>query len=117
MHQNRHGQLAVVGVMVERGTSENAALAVMERHAPDHGHDAFFSQVRIDARNLLPQSLAHFRYVGSLTTPPCSEGVAWHVLQQPIRTSAGNIRALASRMPYQNARPLQALYGRRLTLD
>ena len=46
----------------------------------------------INARDLLPQDQTYYRYMGSLTTPPCSEGVHWHVMAEPVEASADQIR-------------------------
>src|SRR5688572_17113438 len=70
---------------------------------------------------LLPDNRAHFRYAGSLTTPPCTEGVRWHVLEQPIEMSNAQvnkfIRALNRSCCLENARPTQPLNGRQVTKD
>ncbi|MCB9942559.1 MAG: carbonic anhydrase family protein [Geminicoccaceae bacterium] len=116
VHQNRHGQLAVVGVMIDAGPM-NPVLAAMEAYKPPEGPPAVVPGVFVNAADLLPPRHDYFRYTGSLTTPPCSEGVAWHVLDQPMTTSLDNLRDLAAAMPPHNARPAQALNGRRVTLD
>lgn len=69
--------------------------------------------VTFDPAKLLPASLAVYRYEGSLTTPPCTEGVRWHVARQRVSASAGQIAALHAIIG-DNARPIQPLYGRLL---
>jgi carbonic anhydrase len=66
---------------------------------------------RIDPAALLPASRRFFRYQGSLTTPPCSEGVLWTVFQQPIEMSEAQIRKFAGLFPV-NARPAKPLNRR-----
>lgn len=116
VHQNRHGQLAVVGVMIDAGPV-NPLIAAMRAYTPAEGDPVAVPGVHVSAADVLPPRLDYFRYTGSLTTPPCSEGVAWHVLDQPITASPMDIQALAAAMPHNNARPVQALNARRLTLD
>lgn len=65
----------------------------------------------IDLNGLLPENRNYFTYMGSLTTPPCSEGVLWLVLKQPIQVSADQV-AIFSRLYRNNARPIQSASGR-----
>ena len=112
VHENAHGQLAVIGVMVEPGADDNATLNLMARHAP---HDVGLRQMpetALQPHTLLPAERGYWRYVGSLTTPPCSEGVAWHVMRAPITAARATIAALVGIMPPHNARPVQPLNGR-----
>lgn len=111
VHQNLHGQLAIIAVMTQPGTG-NAQLAQIARHAPGKSEEAAPKELRFDPAGLLPQDRRHIRYLGSLTTPPCSEGVAWHVLTQPIAAAASDIKSLGALMPQPNSRPLQALHNR-----
>ncbi len=68
--------------------------------------------VVINGRDLLPANHDYYRFVGSLTTPPCSEGVQWHVLKTPIKASATQIQAFVA-IVGKNNRPVQPL-GHRL---
>jgi carbonic anhydrase len=67
--------------------------------------------VLISSADLLPESLDYYKYDGSLTTPPCSEGVQWHVLKDPIELSQAQLTAFQTVFPV-NARPIQNLNGR-----
>ncbi|MEY4431675.1 MAG: hypothetical protein RLZZ533_1611, partial [Cyanobacteriota bacterium] len=60
---------------------------------------------------LLPASLQYYSYAGSLTTPPCTEGVRFYILKQPVPMSAAQLAAFRALFP-MNARPLQPLNGR-----
>ncbi len=66
----------------------------------------------INARDLLPRDASYFYYPGSLTTPPCSEGVRWLVMQQPITMSEEQIAALRKAIGFANNRPVQPLNAR-----
>lgn len=71
----------------------------------------------VDASDLLPEYLMAYRYPGSLTTPPCSEGVTWSVLVQPITWTVDQIEALESFFVEENNRPVQPLNERELLVD
>ena len=60
----------------------------------------------IDPAAMLPREGGYFRYMGSLTTPPCSEGLTWTVFKQPLEASSEQIRQFAALFP-NNARPVQ----------
>lgn len=93
VHRNEAGQLAVVGVFIEEG-AENSALAALLAHAPREHGDEFAEHLSVNLMALLPPDRAYFAYAGSLTTPPCSEGVRWNVLRTPITASPQQIAAL-----------------------
>ena len=107
VHRSAHGRLAVIAVLIrERGRS--AALAPLFDRLPARGSEA---EIQLNPAQLLPSSLASYRYVGSLTTPPCSEGVRWIVMQEPIELSSDQILAFKRRYFGVN-RPVQPLNGR-----
>jgi len=111
VHRNAAGALAVLGVLLTVG-SENAALQPIFAAMPDRpGPEQTVAGVTLNAQALLPRNLASYRYFGSLTTPPCSEGVSWIVLQQPVTVSSAQIRQFADLFP-SNARPVNALNQR-----
>lgn len=93
VHRNQAGQLAVVGVFIEEG-AENPALAALLQAKPNAEGEANANHLGVDLNALLPADRAYFAYAGSLTTPPCSEGVRWNVLRTPIQASPEQIAAL-----------------------
>ena len=101
--------LAVVGVFLAAG-SENAVLAPIWATMPEEEGESS-RDVSVDVKGLLPKSSAAFRYAGSLTTPPCSEVVAWTVLKEAVGASAGQIAEFAKLFP-GNFRPVQPLNRR-----
>lgn len=111
VHADAEGRLAVIAVMFEEGP-ENLALAspwaVMPMRAGDSAHFAR----KVSAEALLPASHDYYRFEGSLTTPPCTEGVTWIVMKHPVTASRGQITKLARAMGHPNNRPLQALNAR-----
>ncbi|HEX6733288.1 MAG TPA: carbonic anhydrase family protein, partial [Azonexus sp.] len=65
----------------------------------------------VDLDAFLPASRNYYAYMGSLTTPPCTEGVLWLVLKQPVAVSPAQID-IFSRLYRHNARPTQPVAGR-----
>jgi carbonic anhydrase len=111
VHEGAQGQLAVVGVLIDSG-EESAALEPVWALLPERaGEEWPVAGLPFDAVELLPAARAYFRYAGSLTVPPCQEGVRWSVLKQPIQLSReqiGRFKALFR----SNARPVQPRHGR-----
>lgn len=112
VHKSADGKLAVLGILIEEG-AENAGFTGLTANLPKAGEEAAVEGANFDPAQFLPEDHAIYRYSGSLTTPPCSEGVAWHVVQQPLTASAEQIEAL-SKVMGENARPPQELNGRLL---
>ncbi|MCH8883401.1 MAG: carbonic anhydrase family protein [SAR324 cluster bacterium] len=111
VHKNEHGDLAVVAVFI-RGGKDNGLLKKLWRHLPtEAGEERELEDVTINAKELLPRNRTHYVLSGSLTTPPCSEGVYWNVMKSPIRLSKGNIAKFGSIFSH-NARPTQPLNNR-----
>ncbi len=114
VHKDAAGKLAVIGVMIQEGPAQ-PELALLWQHLPTApGRTEEVEGVMVNATRLLPGSLASYRYSGSLTTPPCSEEVAWFVLQEPIQASADQIAAFR-KVIHGNNRPTQPLNDRGIT--
>jgi carbonic anhydrase len=105
VHRASTGDLAVVGVFVKPG-ARNAALQPIWDAMPSAEAPERAAGTTIDPAALLPKSGGYFRYMGSLTTPPCSEGLTWTVYREPVEASPEQIRQFASLFPH-NARPIQ----------
>ncbi|HEY0704572.1 MAG TPA: carbonic anhydrase family protein [Candidatus Acidoferrales bacterium] len=107
------GRIAVVAILIKSG-AENALLRDLLSHAPSKvGEEVEKKKVVINAAGFLPADQNYYVFDGSLTTPPCSEGVRWYVLKQPIEASPWQIAAFAKLYP-NNARPVEPLNGRTL---
>ena len=104
VHQSADGSYAVIGVFLERGLSSGALAPIFENLPDDinvnHPLDAF------DPATFLPSSRIQYHYVGSLTTPPCTEGVQWIVMTEPVTVSDEDIAQFAERIHF-NARFVQ----------
>ncbi|SNY75837.1 carbonic anhydrase [Nocardia amikacinitolerans] len=114
VHKNNAGRLAVLGVLMEAGQGPSVfgpLLAATPRTA-----DAAVSfDGPLDPSAFLPAARDQFRYRGSLTTPPCSEGVSWTVLSAPVAVAPEEIELYHSLFAHSN-RPTQPLNGRTVTL-
>jgi carbonic anhydrase len=114
VHQGRDGALAVVAVLFEQGQA-HPLIDRIWRHLPGAvGEEATAADTTINAGQFLPGSHAYYRYSGSLTTPPCTEGVSWHILMTPATVSSQQLAAFPFKM---NARPVQPLNDRRIEED
>lgn len=112
VHKNDKGELAVVGVLIEKG-AENAAYKAIWSNLPKKADEKKSVAVDINASELLPKEKDYFTYSGSLTTPPCSENVRWIVLQSPIQMSEAQIKEIQKIM-HKNNRPVQKMHDRTL---
>ncbi|GGX77951.1 carbonic anhydrase [Pseudoduganella dura] len=110
VHRNDAGELAVVAVLFRQG-KENAALKPVFAGLPAHAGDHHAVEGGVDVGALLPAQHTYYAYMGSLTTPPCSEGVHWQVMKQPVDISKGQLAAFR-KLYRMNARPVQPLNGR-----
>lgn len=109
VHRGPSGQLLVIGVFVKEG-KEHQVLRGLFDHLPNDHHSVKLSA---DPARLLPSDSRFVEYEGSLTTPPCTEGVTWLVMTTPIAASTEQIDTFARLFPHNN-RPLRPLNGRRL---
>jgi carbonic anhydrase len=111
VHRNAEGRLVVVAVLLKSG-SENYPLHVLWSYLPnDVGKEAEHKKVQLNAADFLPNDRNYYKFSGSLTIPPCTEGVEWYVMQKPVEISPVQIAAFAKFFP-NNARPLQGANGR-----
>lgn len=111
VHKGEDGKLAVVGVLMEEGKSNDFIKTLWNNLPKEEGKVNTVTDVKINANRLLPKNTAYYKYDGSLTTPPCSEIVNWHVLKTPIEVSKAQIDRFASIFK-KSARPIQPLHGR-----
>ena len=112
VHKSDDGKLAVVAVMLKQG-KPNAALKPVFDAMPKSEGGKHALAASFDPAALLPAKRGYYKFMGSLTTPPCSEGVRWQVLKEPIEVSKAQIAAFQSLYKH-NARPVQPLNGRKI---
>lgn len=111
VHKASDGSLAVVGVLMMEG-AESGPMGVIGDHLPeDVGEVHRWDDVTINVTALLPEATAYWHFTGSLTTPPCTEGVDWNVMQTVMEVSHGQVEVFSTLLR-SNARPVQPLHGR-----
>jgi carbonic anhydrase len=111
VHRAPDGKLAVIAVQFDSG-KENAVIKTLADNLPkDKGKENAVDTVKINAVDLLPQDKGYYTYAGSLTAPPCTEGVTWYLLKTPVQVSADAIARFGRYYP-MNARPIQPLNER-----
>ena len=116
VHQSPSGHLAVIAVFVEEG-AENPAFDPVRRNLPKtKGTQRHYEHVKVNVDDLLPKVRTTYRYDGSLTTPPCQEGVKWLVMTSPVFVSRAQIAAFTSILKANN-RPVQPRNGRVVVTD
>jgi carbonic anhydrase len=113
VHRDAAGKLGVIGVLIGQGSKPNPAFAPIFAHLPREGERITVDGLTLDLNAMLPKNLGYYAFAGSLTTPPCSEGVSWMVLKNQITLGPQQIQAFRKMFPL-NARPLQALNDREI---
>lgn len=110
LHRDHNGEIVILTVfLLEEGKSHPEIGEIWSKIPNKKGIKA--ENVSIDPKELLPQTKDYYYYDGSLTTPPCTEGVQWIVLNKPIKVSSKQIDRFISRYR-NNARPIQAINKR-----
>jgi carbonic anhydrase len=112
VHKDPEGRLAVVAVLLGKGAAQPVVQTVWN-NLPLERHQDVRARVQLDPSDLLPTDRRYYTYMGSLTTPPCTEGVQWVVLRTPVSATPEQIE-IFSRLYPMNARPLQNAAGRRI---
>ena len=110
VHKDPEGRLAVVAVLLDRGSVHPLVQTIWNNLPLEKGEEVA-AKAALDMNHLLPADRRYFTYMGSLTTPPCSEGVLWMVMQQPVPVATDQINVF-SRLYPMNARPIQSAAGR-----
>ncbi|MDH5757332.1 MAG: carbonic anhydrase family protein [Nitrospinota bacterium] len=108
--QAADGNYAVVGVFYDSGNGNNVVETVFGAVSDTENHETAVT-AEVDANGLLPSGMAYYRYSGSLTTPPCTEGLVWSVFETPSTAAETDIQKMEN-LYGGNARPAQNLNGR-----
>jgi carbonic anhydrase len=112
VHRDAEGALAVVAVLLEPGPAHPVVQAVWSALPLERG-GVLAASAPINPADLLPTDRRYYTYMGSLTTPPCTEDVVWVVMQQPVAVSPAQVGVFTRLYP-MNARPVQPVAGRRI---
>ena len=114
VHTSADGSFAVVAVLLKAGQPNKLVETLWKNLPPEKERETAVEGVQVNAADLLPaKKTAYYTYTGSLTTPPCSEGVTWYVLKTPTFISNTEVARFAQLYP-MNARPTQPLNGREI---
>jgi carbonic anhydrase len=112
VHHADDGKLLVLAVQFKLGTKPNPVIqALLDRIPHEKGAEMMAKGVTINPLDLLPKNTGYYTYSGSLTTPPCSEGVTWIEFKEPITITQQQLHAMRG-FYHGNQRPVQALNGR-----
>jgi carbonic anhydrase len=114
LHKGADGQLVALVVLLRQGAEHPALADLLPHMMTARPREQTVTVVRVDPAQWLPASRAHYAYDGSLTAAPCTEGVRWLVMKQPLTISAAQLQRLGELFA-PNARPVQPLHGRVVT--
>ncbi|MEY4229294.1 MAG: hypothetical protein RLZZ362_143, partial [Actinomycetota bacterium] len=115
VHGSVEGSVAVVSALVAAGDPAPGYEPIVRALPADDAEHEVGALLAL--RSLLPEQTTAYRYRGSLTTPPCTEGVSWLVLTTPVMMSQAQIDAIVSHLPAPNNRPTQEVDGRVVGVD
>ena len=110
-HRSDDGKLAVVSVLLEPGTENPVVQTALNNLPLKRGGDVMPPGQRVNPARLLPEQGQYYTFLGSLTTPPCTEDVLWLVMRQPQQVSPEQLDILKRLYP-ANARPVQPGFAR-----
>jgi len=111
IHVDNKGNLTIISVMFKEGNS-NAALDKLWLQLSNKNTEPAPVKTRVIPSELMPENRSYYRFSGSLTKPPCTEGVRWIVLKTPMTASKTQIETFEAAIKHKNNRPIQAINGR-----
>ncbi len=107
VHADANGNLAVVAILFRRDSTPAPLFDTLWKNlSTEKGKIVEVSSVSINAKDLLPPTVGYYTFAGSLTTPPCTEGVTWYVLKTPVDISGPQLESFAKIYKHDN-RPIQ----------
>ncbi|BBP42528.1 carbonic anhydrase [Thiosulfativibrio zosterae] len=113
VHSTDDGQLAVVAVLIEEGKTDSFIEKIVKAMPKTPMPAATVEGVSLSAMDYLPADKSYYRFAGSLTTPPCSEGVSWFMMKNPAHASKAQIAAIHAIIGNNN-RPVMEVNGREI---
>jgi carbonic anhydrase len=111
VHKSDKAEIAVIGIMFDVGNTNEMIDSIWKKVSSKENEEIQLEQ-ELNLMNLLPEDKSYFRFNGSLTVPPCSEGVRWFVMKKPLTASQAQIYQFKGWMKHDNARPLQSINAR-----
>jgi len=112
VHADKDGNLAVIGVMFEDGKANSSIEEIWKLMPAEAGKTNTAADVRVNVMNMLPKDKDYYRFNGSLTTPPCTEGVRWFVMKNHVSASKEQIEKYGHTMHHDTNRPVQPVNAR-----
>jgi carbonic anhydrase len=114
VHLDSDGNIAVVALMFEDGKKNEILEKVWSKMPANADEKATLTLSADDVNALLPKERDYYRFSGSLTTPPCSEGVRWFVLKKAVPVSKDQVEKFLHIMHHPNNRPIQDINARKV---
>ena len=111
LHKNAQGNLAVISILFQEGKANKMLQRIIRKAPKQKSEEKLYFNVIVNPNLLFPIEKMFYKYNGSLTTPPCTQGVYWMVFKQPIEASALQLRKMSQIMG-QNNRPVQKHFAR-----
>ena len=115
VHQSADNKFAVVAALFAEGPANENVAKLIANFPKAKGDSVRLPEVKLDLALQLPANTASYTYMGSFTTPPCTENVEWIVFRDPVMASREQLNAFAARLSPNN-RPVQPLNGRTITV-
>ncbi len=112
VHSDDLGNLAVVAVMFVTGNPNPFIDTIWNAMSSDIGKQISVPNIEVNAFNLLPGNKDYYPYNGSLTTPPCTEGVRWIFLKKSVEIAQNQVEKFHALMRHDNDRPIQPVFTR-----
>lgn len=112
VHVNKNGKYAVLAIMAQENTANSESFDFLENYLPLSVNETKNIDKYFNMNDVLPEKKQYYAYLGSLTTPPCTEDVQWFVFKVPIDVSIKMIGELRGCMPVNNYRTIQPVNGR-----
>lgn len=116
VHADKEGKLLVLAVMMEYGDKNKELDKAWDILSPEEGKEVALKDP-IDVYKMLPEHKSYYHFEGSLTTPPCTEGVQWYVLKEPTSVSKEQVEKFEKLLHHHNNRPVQPLNDRQIDND
>jgi len=114
VHASKDGKLAVVAMMFEDGKENKFLKKIWSQMPNSSGNKNSCGDEPVTINDFLPKDRAYYRFDGSLTTPPCSEGVRWFVLQEYSTVNAAQVNKFKKLMHGHDNRPIQPINARKV---
>lgn len=111
VHEDKAGHRVIIAVMLEEGTA-NSTLETLISSIPKEKGQSKSLAIRVTPAELMPTKPAYYRYTGSLTSPPCTEGVQWIIMKEALKISKAQLTRLQQAIGEPNLRPIQDSQGR-----